>query len=82
MGASKLGGKVAEVGWKFSEVATQKVSEVSGTVSYRLWQKISNRRSTDFETFQNPFVFSIPQIYFIFLYFRLVFLFFKFFKII
>ena len=32
-GASKLTGKVAEVGWKFTEVASQKVSEVSGTVS-------------------------------------------------
>jgi hypothetical protein len=32
-GASKIGGKVAEVGWKFTEVASQKVSEVSGVVS-------------------------------------------------
>ena len=32
-GASKISGKVAEVGWKFTEVATQKVSEVSGVVT-------------------------------------------------
>ncbi len=33
MGASKISGKVAEVGWKFGEIASQKVNEVSGTVS-------------------------------------------------
>jgi hypothetical protein len=33
IGASKLGRGVAEVGWKFTEVASQKVTEVSGTVS-------------------------------------------------
>ena len=33
MGASKLGGRVADVGWKFTEVASSKVQEVSGTVS-------------------------------------------------
>ena len=32
MGASKLGGRVADVGWKFTEVASSKVQEVSGTV--------------------------------------------------
>ena len=32
MGASKLGGRAAEIGWKFSEVASSKVHEVSGTV--------------------------------------------------
>lgn len=33
MGATKLGGRMAEVGWKFTEIASQKVSEVSGTVT-------------------------------------------------
>ncbi len=33
MGATKLTGRVAEVGWKFTEVASQKVSEVSGVVT-------------------------------------------------
>ena len=41
MGATKLGGKVAEVGWKFTEVASQKVNEVSGTVSERVCNKIA-----------------------------------------
>ena len=35
-GASKISGKVAEVGWKFTEVASQKVSEVSGAVSEKV----------------------------------------------
>lgn len=35
-GASKLTGKVAEVGWKFTEVATKKVSEVSETVTEKV----------------------------------------------
>jgi len=33
LGASKLTSKVADVGWKFTEVATRKVSEVSETVT-------------------------------------------------
>ncbi|XP_059089122.1 ADP-ribosylation factor GTPase-activating protein 1-like isoform X1 [Tigriopus californicus] len=33
MGASKLTGRVAEVGWKFTDIASQKVSEVSESVS-------------------------------------------------
>lgn len=41
MGASKLSGKVAEVGWKFSEIATQKASEVSGVVSEKVWKSLS-----------------------------------------
>ena len=36
MGASKLSGKVAEVGWRFTEVASQKVTEVSGAVSEKV----------------------------------------------
>ena len=36
MGASKLGGKVADVGWKFTEVASQKVNEVSGTMTEKV----------------------------------------------
>ncbi len=36
MGATKLTGKVAEVGWKFTEVASQKVTEVSGAVSEKV----------------------------------------------
>ncbi len=38
LGASKLSGKVAEVGWKFSEIATQKATEVSGVVSEKVSQ--------------------------------------------
>ncbi len=33
MNATKLTGKMAEAGWKFTEVASQKVTEVSGAVS-------------------------------------------------
>ena len=36
LGASKLTSKVADVGWKFTEVATRKVSEVSETVTERV----------------------------------------------
>jgi len=36
LGASKLTSKVADVGWKFTEVATRKVSEVSETVTEKV----------------------------------------------
>lgn len=36
LGASKLTSKVADVGWKFTEVASRKVSEVSETVTERV----------------------------------------------
>jgi len=36
IGASKLTSKVADVGWKFSEVASRKVSEVSETVTEKV----------------------------------------------
>jgi len=36
LGASKLTSKVADVGWKFTEVATKKVSEVSETVTEKV----------------------------------------------
>lgn len=45
MGASKLGGRAAEIGWKFSEVASSKVHEVSGTVgeaSKKGWSDLSS----------------------------------------
>lgn len=36
LGASKLTSKVADVGWKFTEVASRKVAEVSETVTEKV----------------------------------------------
>jgi hypothetical protein len=61
VGASKLTGQVAEVGWKFTQVASQKVSEVSGTVSEKVIVSFSSLSTSSSPLCSFPF-FTLPGV--------------------